>query len=152
MKILPLTIGLLFLAGCAAHHPAESYPGEPCVDAEILCHDGLVAPRIQEFLPSDPKKEIEFVRWLDVQFEILAPQEYAGKKIVFPIDTATGFLIEEGKIYRISLPVSVILGHPKFMAYDFRALQKAEANKPPEAMAVKRPPSNPSSAPAMLHL
>lgn len=30
--------------------------------------------------------------------------------------------------------------------------EKRRANKPPEAMAVKRPPSNPSPTPAMPHL
>ena len=32
------------------------------------------------------------------------------------------------------------------------SVEKAAANKPPEAMAVERPPSNPSPAPAMPHL
>lgn len=32
------------------------------------------------------------------------------------------------------------------------SVEKAEANKPPEAMAVERPPSNQSPAPAMPHL
>lgn len=90
MKILVLTILLLLMLGCVTKPYVDQYPHEQCIDADIVCVDGHRTRNETTYTPIDPKDNNMLIWWFDVEFEILTPNEYAGKKIVFPIEPGKG--------------------------------------------------------------
>ena len=93
-----------------------------------LVSDTVTLCYCEAFSPKDP-----VVQWNNAEFEILAPTEYAGKKIVIPLTLESTQNVQMERTYSILLPLSLIQGKDSAIGgYNFSELMKNEPNQAPE--------------------
>jgi len=128
--VLIATACLILMPGCAVSRLTERRViQESHISVVVrLVSDTVTLCYCEAFSPKDP-----VVQWNNAEFEILAPTEYAGKKIVIPLTLESTQNVQMERTYSILLPLSLIQGKDSAIGgYNFSELMKNEPNQAPE--------------------